>query len=122
MRRCWPRFEITMQNARPASGWRIERFDKQRHDRASFDCGNHILDTYLKSRASQDEKHHASDLYVAVSPASAQIPRRIEGFYTLSTGAVLFTAVADLERKALSKYSHVPVMHLGRMAVDKTAQ
>jgi ribosomal protein S18 acetylase RimI-like enzyme len=54
---------------------------------------------------------------VAVRAESAAIL----GYYSLSAGSVAWDTLPDDARKKLPKYP-VPIAHLGRLAVDKTAQ
>jgi ribosomal protein S18 acetylase RimI-like enzyme len=96
--------------------WAIEKLSA-RHDKAAFDCGKEPLNDFLKKYAGQNQKRGISQTYVAVKPDS----RRVEGYYTISSGAVQFANIPDDARKGLPRYP-VPVAHLGRLAVDKGAQ
>lgn len=84
-----------------------------KHDRSSFDCGEPSLNTYLKQYARQNDEKGLGRTYIAVEPGHA----RIEGYYTISTGAVTFEQVPD----KLPRYP-IPVVHLGRLAVDLRSQ
>lgn len=84
-----------------------------KHDRNSFDCGEPSLNTYLKQYARQNDEKGLGRTYVAVEPGQT----RIEGYYTISTGAVTFEQVPE----KLPKYP-IPVVHLGRLAVDLRSQ
>jgi ribosomal protein S18 acetylase RimI-like enzyme len=83
-----------------------------KHDRVSFDCGEPSLNTYLKQYARQNDEKGLGRTYVATETG-----QRIEGYYTISTGAVKFD---DVPAK-LPKYP-VPVVHLGRLAIDMGSQ
>ena len=96
--------------------WPIESLAK-RHNRASFSCGELPLDEYLKKYAIQNERLHVSRHYVAVSPET----NFILGYYSLSASSVEWETLPVDARKKLPKYP-VPVAHLGRLAVDQTAQ
>ncbi|MEX2171853.1 MAG: GNAT family N-acetyltransferase [Pirellulales bacterium] len=96
--------------------WKIERLDK-RHDRKSFNCGDALLNDYLKKFAGQNERVSVSRHYVAV-PADSN---SILGYYSLSAGSVHWGYLPDEQRMRLPKYP-VPVAHLGRLAVDKSTQ
>ena len=99
-----------------APEWTIERLAR-RHDRSKFLCGDPELDSYLKKYAGQNERLNVSRHYVALEPGSA-IAR---GYYTLSAGSIAWHILPDSSRKKLPKYP-VPVAHLGRLAVDQSAQ
>jgi GNAT superfamily N-acetyltransferase len=89
----------------------IELLDKTVHDRQDFDCGEPTLNDYLKFTARQHMDKGYAQVWVAVSePGSA----RIIGYYTLSTSALEPEEVPG--RASIKK---VPVVLLGRLAVDK---
>ena len=97
--------------------WREEPIGR-RHDRKAFDCGDAVLDEYLRRYARQNHESRGAKTFVA---ASASEPNRILGFYTISPGAIEFSRVpSDLTGK-LGRHD-VPVFRLGRLAVDRSAQ
>jgi GNAT superfamily N-acetyltransferase len=102
----------------PASGkspWLVEPLGKQ-HDRAAFDCGNEVLDRYLKEIASQDARRLVAAPFVLVA---ATAPKTILGYYTLSGfGIDLGSLPSEVARK-LPAYPIVPATLLGRLAVDR---
>ena len=81
------------------------------HDREDFDCGESSLNDYLKLYARQNDSRGLGKTFVATLPDD----KKVVGYYTLSSGAVHFEKVPD----KLPRYP-VPVVHLGRLAVDKT--
>lgn len=81
------------------------------HDRESFDCGETSLNEFLKRFARQNNEKGLSRTYVAVRSGEP----RIYGYYTISSGSVGFEAVPQ----NLPRYP-VPVVHLGRLAVDNS--
>lgn len=83
------------------------------HDRAAFACGEPSLDDFLKRFARQNDDKGLSRTYVAVLPDEPKVC----GFYTLSSGAVRFDTLPE----KLPRYP-VPVIHLGRLAVDVSAK
>lgn len=83
------------------------------HDRENFDCGEPSLNDFLKRFARQNNEKGLGRTYVAVKSAEP----RIFGYYTISSGAVRFDSIPE----NLPRYP-VPVMHLGRLAVDKNAK
>ena len=97
-------------------GWTIERFSRS-HDREAFDCGNELLNHWLHKRVSQYEKRDLSRTYVAVR----KVELRVCGYYAISTHRVRYEALSTEQAKGLPTID-VPVVLLGRLAVDRTAQ
>jgi GNAT superfamily N-acetyltransferase len=83
------------------------------HDRNAFDFGESSLNTYLRQYARQNDEKGLGRTYVAVEPDQT----RIAGYYTISTGAVTFEQVPE----KLPRYP-IPIVHLGRLAVDLSSQ
>ena len=101
---------------KPMPTWRIERLSDA-HDRTAFHCGKPSLDDFLKRLAGQYERRDFAAVYVATSPPAATVL----GYYTLSSGLVDLEALPEAERKKLPHHP-VPVIHLGRLAVDQNAR
>jgi len=87
------------------------------HLRDAFDSGEPALDGFLRRSARQDQDRDFSRTFVAVRPGD----RRVLGFFTLSAGRVAAESVPEEDRKRLPRYP-VPVVHLGRLAVDRSAR
>ncbi len=85
-----------------------------RHELSQFHCGEPTLDEWLRSRALQNEQSGASRTYVAC------IEERVVGYYALAVGAVAHTQAPGRIRRNMP--DPVPVMVIGRLAVDQTAQ
>ncbi|MCE9566225.1 MAG: GNAT family N-acetyltransferase [Planctomycetes bacterium] len=84
------------------------------HDLSSFDCGVASLNDWLKQRAAKNNLSGASRTYV-VCDADA-----IVGYYSLATGAIFHNeAPAQLRRNMPDP---IPVLVLGRLAVDRRYQ
>jgi GNAT superfamily N-acetyltransferase len=96
--------------------WAIEPL-AARHDRGSFDCGEAPLNDFLKKYARQNEDRGVSRTYVVVQGGKP----RVFGYYTLRAGAVEASGFPKEEAKRLPRYP-VPVIHLARLAVDRTIQ
>ncbi|MSQ10982.1 MAG: GNAT family N-acetyltransferase, partial [Dehalococcoidia bacterium] len=88
------------------------------HDRTDFSCGSDVLDTYLKRQASQDQRRLIAACYVLVDKDLG----RVAGYYTLSAGSVEFEALPSEVSARLPRYPQVPVVRLGRLAVDARYQ
>jgi predicted GNAT family N-acyltransferase len=96
--------------------WRIERLSPS-HDRGAFCCGKASLDDFLRRFAQQYDKRDMGRTYVAVV---ADDPK-VLGYYTLSTGAVAFATLPEEVSRKLPRHP-IPVIHLGRLAVDQSAR
>lgn len=88
-----------------------------RHLREPFDCGEQALDTFLKKYARQNEERGLSRTYVLVKGSDP----RVLGFYSLSNGSVRADEFPPEESGRLPKYP-VPIVHLARLAVDRSVQ
>jgi GNAT superfamily N-acetyltransferase len=99
-----------------AEAWGIEPL-ASRHDRGAFDCGEAPLNDFLKKYARQNEERGISRTYVAVQGGKP----RVLGYYTPRAGAVEASGFPMEEAKRLPRYP-VPVIHLARLAVDRTVQ
>jgi ribosomal protein S18 acetylase RimI-like enzyme len=89
----------------------------RRHDRSAFDCGEAALNEYLQRYARQNQERGIGRTFVAVPENEL----RVVGFYTLVAGAVAFENVPEEVRRQLPRYP-VPVAHLGRLGVCRSAQ
>ncbi|MGC1273193.1 MAG: GNAT family N-acetyltransferase [Planctomycetaceae bacterium] len=74
-----------------------------------------MLNDWLKSRAGQFDSRDLSRTFVATRPADAVVC----GYYAISTHRVLYEDLPASEAKGLPRLD-VPVVLLGRLAVDKT--
>lgn len=92
--------------------YKIEPLTTQ-HDRESFDCGEESLNTFLKRYARQNAEKGFGRTFVAVKENEPQI----YGYYTIVSNSIGYEIVPE----NLPRYP-VPVVHLGRLAVDKSAQ
>lgn len=96
--------------------WRIEHLGRD-HERGEFCCGRPLLDTFLRTQASQYEKRRLGRTFVAVEPDDP----RVCGYYTLASGAVSFEHMPAETSRKLPRHP-VPVILLGRLAVDQRCQ
>ena len=86
------------------------------HDRSAFDCGVPEMNLYLREHAGQNAKRDIARTFVAIRQTE---PRRIGGYYTLTLRSLAFDALP--QEKHLPRYP-IPVVHLGRLAVDGAFQ
>lgn len=96
----------------------IKLLDKE-HNRDKFDCGNELLNNYLKYQVSQDVKRKLAACFILAD----QETNHVKGFYTLSSGSIPLTYFPETIRKKLPKsYGSIPTILLGRLAIDKNSQ
>lgn len=81
------------------------------HDSGVFDCGEPELNEWLKKRALNNQASGASRTFVVVDEQS-----RVVAYYALSAGAVSSREAPGSVRRNMP--DPVPVMVLGRLAVD----
>jgi GNAT superfamily N-acetyltransferase len=81
------------------------------HDVAAFESGVPELDDWLKKRALANEATGASRTYVVCAGG------RVVGYYALATGSVAHAHAPGRMRRNMP--DPVPVMILGRLAVDR---
>jgi GNAT superfamily N-acetyltransferase len=96
----------------------IEQLNANLHDRQSFDCGVDELNLFLKQHANQNQSKNISKTYVAVVAVSADDPKKIYGYYTLSAGHIECGQLPDNVKAKLPRYP-LPIARIGRLAVDK---
>jgi GNAT superfamily N-acetyltransferase len=84
------------------------------HNLSDFNSGEPVLDNWLRRRALHNEASGASRTYVVC------LRKTVVGYYTLAVGAVAHAEVAGRVRRNMP--DPLPVMVLGRLAVDKSFQ
>lgn len=80
------------------------------HDVTGFDCGHESLNEWLQKRAIRNEKNGASRTFVVCNDNT------VIGYYSLAVGAVAREESSGKVRRNMPE--PVPVMILGRLAVD----
>jgi GNAT superfamily N-acetyltransferase len=100
----------------PPGTWAIEKLTR-RHDRTAFDCGQKTLNDWLMLRASQYEKKDLARTYVAVRAGEAVVV----GYYAIATHRVRQEDLPEDQARGLPRID-VPVVLLGRLAVDRSVQ
>jgi GNAT superfamily N-acetyltransferase len=98
----------------PADRIRAPEKLSSQHDLSQFQCGETALDDWLKRRAIQNEESGASRTYVVC------VGSRVVGYYALAVGAVAHADAPGRIRRNMP--DPVPVMVIGRLAVDRTVQ
>lgn len=87
---------------------------KATHDLNSFDCGNATLNDWLIKRALKNHKNGASRTFVTCNE------NQIIGYYALATGSVERDVATGNFSRGMPE--PIPVIVLGRLAVDKSCQ
>lgn len=96
--------------------WTIRRLET-RHDRSRFDCGQPALNEWLKDRAGQFDRRDLSRTFVA----TRRDETLVVGYYAISTHRVVYDILPAAEAKGLPRLD-VPVVLIGRLAVDQSVQ
>ena len=84
------------------------------HDLSDFDSGVAQLDDWLKRRARANQAAGASRCYVLCDGA------KVIGYYALASGNVRLADAPGRFRRNMPDF--IPVILLGRLAIDKTCQ
>ncbi len=84
------------------------------HEIALFDSGDESLDRWLRQRALRNQNSGASRTFVACEG------NRVLAYYALSTSAVAVNVVSGRFRRNMP--DPIPVVVLGRLAVDRSWQ
>ncbi|ECV2308148.1 GNAT family N-acetyltransferase [Salmonella enterica subsp. enterica serovar Javiana] len=88
----------------------------EEHFLQPFDCGNDVLSDWLRRRAMKNQYLNASRTFVICFECT----KRVVGYYSIATGSV---SHADLGRSLRQNMPDpVPVVLLGRLAIDKCTQ
>jgi GNAT superfamily N-acetyltransferase len=84
------------------------------HDLSAFDSGVPMLDDWLRRHAARNQETGASRTYVIHRKA------QVVGYYALANGAVAQAEATGRTRRNMP--DPIPVMVLGRLAIDKRLQ
>ena len=84
------------------------------HDVSGFDCGNGTLNDWLIKRALKNQSSGASRTFVICQND------RVLGYYALASGSV--ERMASPKSIARNMLEPIPVMVLGRLAIDSNMQ
>ncbi len=84
------------------------------HDLSQFECGELALDDWLRKRAQKNDESGASRTYVV------SVRKKVVGYYALAVGAVAHVAAPGRIRRNMP--DPIPVMVVGRLAIDRSMQ
>ena len=92
------------------------------HGVESFDCGVESLDNWLKRRALKNQVTGASRTYVACEgvQVKAYYALASNGIYALASNGIAATSASGRFRRNMPE--PIPVVVLGRLAVDRSLQ
>lgn len=91
------------------------------HYRDDFDCGQEVLDEYLKKQANQDIKKKLAVCFVLTENEDSK--DRVKGYYTLSNTGIPRELIPDKFQKKFPKsYNTIPATLLGRLARDRSCR
>lgn len=86
----------------------------ENHDVDAFDCGEPVLNDWLRRRAQVNQASGASRTYVVCEE------KRVVAYYALASGAIMQAGVPGKFRRNMP--DPVPVVVLARLAVDRNRQ
>ena len=96
--------------------WKLELLSTL-HDRFTFSCGEPPLDEFLKKFARQNQDKGVNKTFVALRGGEL----KVFGYYTVSAHGLEASKFPPEMVSRLPKHP-LPVIHLGRLAVDKSVQ
>jgi GNAT superfamily N-acetyltransferase len=102
---------------RAVKAWHEEPIGKK-HDRESFDCGDEVLNEFLRRYARKSHERGGAKTFLAIEDAGG---KSILGFYSLSPASVDYARTPEIVRRGLARHD-VPGFRLARLAVDRRWQ
>lgn len=95
-------------------GWnRIEPFDPDAHDRATFSCGVEQVDNYFRKTANKLARADNIRLYVITSPDGAVI-----GFYSLNAHSIDHGDLPPKYARTRPGHGQIPAAYISMIGVD----
>jgi len=86
------------------------------HNKKEFDCGNSMLNNYIRQQAKQDVKRDLSACFVL----NDRLMQKMIGYYTLSSNSIPKEDFPDhLIKRIPPSYVTLPTILLGRLAIDQ---
>ena len=99
--------------------------EKASHDRASFNCGEEELNTFIRQQALRHMKANISRTMILAEfdkqVSSNQAKQKISAFYTIAPSSISRQQLPKNKAKKLPAYP-IPVFLLAQLAVDKMQQ
>jgi GNAT superfamily N-acetyltransferase len=97
--------------------WHEEPIAK-RHNRDAFDCGDDVLNEFLRRYARKSHERGGAKTFLAIDDVDRTT---ILGFYSLSPASVAYARTPEIIRRGLARHD-VPGFRLARLAVDRRFQ
>jgi GNAT superfamily N-acetyltransferase len=91
---------------------------EKKYQKDSFDCGNQVLNEYLKKYARQNHQKGIAKTFVAVKELNAI---KIDGYYTISASTIEYESFPESYQKKIPAYP-IPATLIGKLAVDNLVQ
>jgi len=91
---------------------KIHKYERQ-FKRDQFDCGKEPLNNYIQRNVTKDVKNGACTCFIIKGQGEEVI-----GYYTLSTESIPIEDAPTQFQKKIN-YQYIPVILLGRLALDK---
>jgi GNAT superfamily N-acetyltransferase len=98
------------------TAWHEEAITRK-HDRDAFDCGEEVLNEFLRRYARKSHERGGAKTFLAIADGSEVIL----GFYSLSPASVEYARTPEIVNQGLSRHD-VPGFRLARLAVDRRFQ
>jgi GNAT superfamily N-acetyltransferase len=86
-------------------------FDAANHNVSDFDCGNSVMNVWLRDRAESGEGKYARTYVVCEGNA-------VVGYYCIFNGSVSYKELPGKMKRERGQPKDTPVMVIGRLAVD----
>lgn len=90
---------------------------QKRHDRDAFDCGEEVLNEFLRRYARKSHEMGGAKTFLAIDDTD----EKILGYYSLSPASIAYARTPELVRRGLARHD-VPGFRLARLAVHRRAQ
>jgi len=88
----------------------------RRHNRTTFASGVGALDEWFRTRATQDQRRHIAQVFVALDEQG------VVGFYSLSMFTLALESLPDQLAHKLPRYEAIPTALIGRLARHERAK
>ncbi|MDP4840244.1 MAG: GNAT family N-acetyltransferase, partial [Alphaproteobacteria bacterium] len=85
------------------------------HNVNSFDCGNPLLNDFLKKYALTNQKMRSSTTYIALED------EKVVGYYSIASASVSYENAPKKVNRGLPQYD-IPVLLLARLAIAVNKQ
>ncbi|MGA2376997.1 MAG: GNAT family N-acetyltransferase [Candidatus Sulfotelmatobacter sp.] len=99
------------------TAWHEEPINKK-HDRQAFDCGEEVLNEFLRRYARKRHEWGGAKTFLAIEDAGS---KSILGSYSLSPASVDYARTPEIISRGLARHD-VPGFRLARLAVDRRWQ